>query len=573
MEMTLVPGYGELFGKGGRPYEEWLQGIASEVVINLFIALNNELNTTEPEKVQQARLRAIVSERFTNQQIEALNNVYGAFFQRMPEYRDHVFGRMYILNLLVREFKRNEQGENFNTTPDQEFRIFMAYLQVVDEINTNIAKAWEDIFKPGTNEYQIIWPAFMDQYMFNHQADSLFELLKLLCFCKYSYDHLRASLKEYINLLGFENMGQFANSHKQLLESTLKTSPDKLFQKLNFIQPLSGTDTSHLTAQSINPLLGNPKLTLPDIRKFPLYKNYDQLYMIIDEDSYRKKVYRGPFFDIFHTTQLKNSKDFNQHCLDISKGTMEEMVFRSICSFLTKTKHEVLHFDDNSLSQPDAYHRKNKTVMMIEYKDYIFKESIVNSHDFNEIKTYIDEKFVKTPKEKPKGITQLANQIELLYNGKYSFDKEVNDYFRKGKCITIYPVIAYSDFMFSVPGVNKYLDELLKQQLAATNYKNLNIKPVTLVNIEIFYDYCLRHGSFAGFTDLVDRYREIIRNRLRKFEKEASVNNFLSARSSFDEVYQSILLEHLLKNKPDSSIVNFMTNNIGLTQEVLDETL
>jgi hypothetical protein len=232
----------------------------------------------------------------------------------------------------------------------------------------------------------------------------------------------------------------------------------------------------------------------------------------------------------------------------------------------------VLHFDDNSLSQPDAYYRKNKTVIMVEYKDYIFKESIINCRDYGEIKSYIDEKFVEGRKGKPKGITQLKNQIDLLYNQKYSFDKEVNELFSKGKSITIYPVIAYSDFMFSIPGVNKYLNELFQAQMTTT-YENAVIKPVTLLNIEILFDFCLRQSDFNGITHLIDRYWNIIRSRLGKFDREAGTDNYLSARSSFDEVYQNIFLAELQKKKADSSIVKFIPPYIGLTQSILDEIL
>lgn len=115
--------------------------------------------------------------------------------------------------------------------------------------------------------------------------------------------------------------------------------------------------------------------------------------MVIDEDMYRKKLYRGPFFEIYYETSLKSSKKLNQHSQDISKGTMEEICFRSICTILNKSKHNVLHFDDNSQSQPDAYSRNNKKVMMVEYKDYIFKEEIISEGDFDKTKNYIDEKF------------------------------------------------------------------------------------------------------------------------------------------------------------------------------------
>lgn len=149
----------------------------------------------------------------------------------------------------------------------------------------------------------------------------------------------------------------------------------------------------------------------------------------------------------------------------------------------------------------------------------------------------------------------------------------MNQMLEAGKTITIYPVICYSDFMFSMPGVNKYINELFQAQLLDMQFTNLAIKSGTMVNIEKLYDYCLRHGDLLSFTELIDRYWKIIDNRKQKFAKELTVNHYLQIRSGFDEIYQSVCFKELSKKKEDTSVLKKLTDLIGLKDEQINEHL
>lgn len=217
--------------------------------------------------------------------------------------------------------------------------------------------------------------------------------------------------------------------------------------------------------------------------------------MVIDQDICRKKLYRGPFFEIHSETSLKSKKSFTDHCSDIADEAMEKICFRALCTLLRKSNHDVFEFDDNSQSLPDLYTRSKRKVILIEYKDYIFKEKLITKVDFDEIRNYIGERFVLSDRKKPKGITQLANQIESLCKKQFEFDPLLNNMLENGKIVTIYPILCFSDFMFSMPGVNKYINELFKEQLSRKDLPNLVIKPVTMINLEKMFDFCTRHGN------------------------------------------------------------------------------
>ena len=59
---------------------------------------------------------------------------------------------------------------------------------------------------------------------------------------------------------------------------------------------------------AINEKIDFEKIGLSDIRKYPLYKTENGKFMIIDEDMLIKKIYKGPLFETYYETSLKNVK-------------------------------------------------------------------------------------------------------------------------------------------------------------------------------------------------------------------------------------------------------------------------
>lgn len=319
--MILVPGYSELFNEERKTYDDWLEDIPSEVVLMLFVGLNNELQSPEEEWEKQKRLLNIVTERYTAEHKAILNNAYAPFIRRGIPFQ--IFSRRYLVPAILKELKRNHQSQNYNTTPEQEFRIFMAYLLVIDELNEEMSNTLDRATKKETtSEYEVLWPTFIDQYEYNHQVDAAFEFVRLLCYCRHTLTHLRPFLKEYLASKGISNLSQFLAANKQIGDTTINYEPDKFFRKFRFIDPSPGVDRTFLESLTINHRIGDVKLTLTDIRKFPLYKTVNNKYIVLDDDFYRRKIYVGPFFEIYYGTSLRQTKNFNQHSSEISKGVV-----------------------------------------------------------------------------------------------------------------------------------------------------------------------------------------------------------------------------------------------------------
>lgn len=577
MKVIVIPGYSDFFGNKTRTYESLLEDVSSDVVIKLIISLNNELNVNESVSEQQIRLRKIVSSRYTKEQLLLLDNGVRKFKLKMPHYDGMIFGRRYLLSMLLRELKRNHKCDTDIDNPIHEFNFLLAYLIVIDEVKEGDGQVLHRIQmaeKDEMSRLNMVWAGFVNQYEFNHNVNSVFELFRLVCFSKYCYSNLKTYTKELINKNGFKSLSEFLSSYYQLLSSTLNVQIDKPLKKLYFINPKDDVDRTHLRSQSINKVNNKTSLRISDIRKYPLFETEEKQFMVIDEDFYRKKIYKGPLFEIYYDTGLKNIMTFPDYKTKISKDLFEGICFKAILSSLRKSKYDAVYFDHDIKSQPDLYFRRANKIILVEFKDYLFPDSVVEGIDVESVRKYIDERFLVSDKGQSKGINQLTSHVKNLYAGKFDFDKGLSTLLEKNKKIEVYPIICYSDFFFSMPGINEYLSSEFKKRVKDFTYNN-SLENVTLVNLEILFDFSTKDGDFGRLINFINRYWSIIGNRKSKSVKNGGMDNFLSARVSFDEIYESIFKKELKQqvesknNKKLDEILDMVGISDGFLEEVL----
>lgn len=572
--MVTIPGFQDLFPRQNGSYEEFVKDIPSEIVISVLIMMNSELNAPLPYAENQKRIRNIVSFRYSKEQLAMLNAAFAKYRQRTKGYYDDdLFGRRYLLAMILRELNSFRSFEIADTSPQHEFNILMAYLCMVQEVNDKdhaLMPDPQENAKDPLGAYRMIWATNFNQYDFNENADAGFQFLKLLCLVPYALQHYRGYAKEYLNKMGFKTFGQLLHSIHVVTMSTLTYKKEEVLSKLSYINPLQGVDESHLKSQAINSEIGKRELTLNDIRKAPLFYNHRDKYMVIDADLYHRKTYKGPFFELYYSTGLSKQQSFNQYSATISLNVLEKMFFKGIFSGLRASKYDCLHFDDNSDLSPDCYYRRSKTIFLTEFKAYLFPDELASNPDFEKIKEYIDRRFVKTEGGKAKGITQLINQINRLYANEFEFDEKFKNELHSKK-VTIYPVICHNEFNFSMPGINEYLNTQFVNGLSTEVKGKFDIKPLLLINLDVLYDLMLRGGTFKEVEAFLERYHRIIESRNRQMQKQLHADNFLRAKSSFDEMYNSLFFPELKNIPKTSNVTRRLQNLIGIEQAQLDE--
>lgn len=248
------------------------------------------------------------------------------------------------------------------------------------------------------------------------------------------------------------------------------------------------------------------------------------------------------------------------------------MCFSNIMRALPKANHAILHFDDRSDNVPDCYFRHNKTAMLIEFKGYLFPDDLSANPNFDKIKKYIDERFILNEKGKAKGVGQILNQLKLLKENNFDFDVDYKNKLH-GKRIRVYPIIVHTEFHFSMPGISEYLNEAFQNQLDEETKNHFEIKPLSIINLEVLFHFVFHRGDFTQLSELLDRYQNILKNRKDFYTKQKSVDTFLRSKASFDEIYRSIFLPEIEKvHKAVNSPLD-LAELIGIKQEELDEVL
>jgi hypothetical protein len=130
-----------------------------------------------------------------------------------------------------------------------------------------------------------------------------------------------------------DKMGQLVNSYFQIWNALQITRPGLPLQK--FVPSKPSSEAKHLDHLCINPLIGNRGLTLLDLKKKPLYLDAQFGYLVMDREFLTKHIFRGPYFDLHRTTDLK-SLVYDTYSIRISTDVLEKAYFRSIMRQLHK---------------------------------------------------------------------------------------------------------------------------------------------------------------------------------------------------------------------------------------------
>lgn len=599
MQPTLVIGYNTFFGELDETYEDLIKDLPSHLVIKLCVILNNELSAPIDSGEIQKRLISLVSQRFTPEQNAALNKVaYRFYIDSDEKYTGYVFGRRYLIAMLLKELNNYRDFNSDEESPILEYNFLKSYLLIVDEVN----KADNDLFDSikmveedplslvedvintdndltnSTNPvgddpfslYKILWTPFISQFEFSEKTDIGFETFKLAAFLEYSLRKFRPYLIEYLIGLGFKTIGNLHASFKHLNLMTQRYAPNDIFTKLVYTNIGEGQNDEHLRKQSINQIIGREEpITLFDIKKYPLYLNADKGYTFIDGDIYNKKIYKGAFFDLYRETSLKNELKFVPYSGDISKNVLESKCLQIVLRLLNKSVRDLLYFDDGTESIPDGYLRSGNKIFLFEFKANIISDNLTSNPNFDKIKEFIDTRLGS----KKKGVGQLIQQIKDLLDNKFVFDKGLK-YLLDRKKLIVYPIICHIEHTFALPGINKYLDDKFQEQLSPDQRNKLEIKPTTVIDLQVLFDFTRSGKELKDFEVLLNRYHKIVDQRRKKLNKKRSKQTtFLRAYMSFDELYHSLYLKEIKNNPAIEISLTAFIRSLGLTTEILNENL
>jgi len=240
------------------------------------------------------------------------------------------------------------------------------------------------------------------------------------------------------------------------------------------------------------------------LRNHFLFKHNEYQFYILNVNFLIDQFYKAQVFSLKNFFKEKGVD--NNFLSNKAKEFMEEMYLPKIISACFPSY--INYYNKNAKNSKgdelcDAYFRNNNNnICLIEFKDVLLNAKIKNLQDKELLYDEFDIKFVNNQNGKPKGITQILNAINDIIKNNVIFDT-----LPQYQIIEIYPVIVYTDFTFSVEGLNAIFKERFRKKIKNIEVENYNIHDITFINLsyfELHEDY-LSKGILNIF-DLIDNY-------------------------------------------------------------------
>ena len=551
MKASTVPGYLDLFSDQNDKYEYLVEKIPSETVIRICAALNNELNGPGGAIAGQDSIYRAITHRFSDEQKADLKVRLSLFQKKIGDGNQiRLFATRYLLDMILKELNNFREAGEYTDDIENEYKLLKAYLLVTDETAKKDQNSidFESLKKVDPDLlFKLMWLPLLGQFEYNEKSNLLFETYKSFCFFKYVSIEYRPYLKEFINRLGFNSVGEYLNSFSKIgmsIANTDNTAP--MLRRLNYIVPKEGIDHTHLKKLSAN-LLSQTEFKLVDIKKAPLcYAQNRNGYIVIDYNYINKKMFRGAFFEICHETSLTTSfaltakqrnTIFNNYSQKVS-NEFEKSYFMPVMKLFNTGNKATIHFDNGSKSVPDCYMRVGNRVFLFEYKAYVFPEEHIVEPNFEKMKKYLDNRFVQSDTKSSKGVGQLLKQLDCIINKEFHFDSSLYKV-HKESGLYIYPIIIYNDFNFSMPGFNTYLNNKLMEELPKLQGDRMNIYPLVMTNLETIMDMAVVGQDVTHFEAGIHNYFKYLEYFHRLFAFAPNQMNLVESNKSFDEFYKT----------------------------------
>jgi hypothetical protein len=569
MKVSVVLGYKDIFPEQQDRYEDLMEELDSESAIRVCSALNNELNGAGGMQGNQGNVLKDIALRFTNEQKLDWDNRFKTYLEKDElKAAPVLFNNRNFLEMVIRELaRRSTVSENKEALPITEYNFLKAYMLVGDELAL-VDHAVMDKLNPSKADplflMKIIWASTVTKFEYLEKSSQIFETVKTMCFLKFLLNSAyHPYLKEYLEKLHLNSPGAYLMGFRQLMNSIDNFDPNSpLLKRLNYIMPNENVDQTFLRHLSVN-LKEQKQFKLADIKKAPLcYAADRRAYMVIDYNFLIKKMYRGAFFEICHTTSLTRDKEkeerdclFNTYVSQVSDA-LEHTLFKPVMEQLfLKHKPEIVHFDDQTPNVPDCYCRIGNVIFLFEYKAYTFPEEQILKPDFDKFISYLEERFVKSDSESPKGISQLYNQIKIAYE------------LHQSEILHIFPILVHSDFNYTMPGTNRYLHEKFTDLLSKFCPDNLRIAPLVMINLETILDLSITGKTINDLGISIEKFIEFVNQNQQEFAKTASQTALLRASSSFDAFYH----QHIAAPSREISIPEKIKELVALAKISIDE--
>lgn len=477
---------------------------------------------------------------------------------------DHKYGRtLTIFNeWLVTEFIKYElvnytpkDPEDNRSSERLEFLVIIKYLKFTEDLINRKEHKRVVLSPAGQVDYlKTSYQSHIKQYHFSGGSNLLYEVIQAYCFLKIIKELEPEYYSNYSDLYKIPDPWKLATAIAPIVRD--HTFNDTLQRSIPIIEIEKNSEYERIFLNKIldiDEYEANESLKkrFIGIESKPLLKLEGNEYCVMSWRFLQQSIGTNLIFDFYKRSGI-NSK---YHTLPLFKSHVvslhitERTLFRTIMKVLYEKRYVSVFFDDDSaLGLPDCYIRERNTIYLIEFKDLLFNNSIIESSTYDEFKQYIRSKLIENHKGKPRGIGQIISQIRHLNTKNYLFDKFSEKGFRR-RSISIYPIIVYTDKHYSFPGVNQYITDYLINHCPETSFKLIH-EP-TLISLSYIFERLVMFKEKRLDKIIKDYHRKI--NKSRNKIQNKSYNNYNEGLENLEGMYASVELTPLFYDEESES--------------------
>jgi len=571
MEIAVVPTYKDIFKEDPPEIKDLIADVPSKLGISLFSIINAELFLGGNGEDTQLKIFKFIIQRFSYMQKRQLFKGISPYIKEGNNFIS-LFNIAYSTAFIEYELLNFRDFEIEDTNPDQEFRVFKSYLILIQNINEKDSKIFDEVPLEEIKKEEFFqvktWPLIIKQFEFNYKVEPMFQAIKSIAMLDFLSKNSKT--REYYNnfLLVVQKYSawHYIFDFLEIVKVSFNYNNNLKFRNFSIIVTPEFEPFLDFFSIDVNSFRADKQLHIDyyGIKKKPLFRLQECTYIVMNWNFFYNQINLGLLFDFYNRSGIKHLyKKFPDFQNFIATHVSEDLLFKKLLNKSFKKGFNKVVFDDKSSDAlPDCYYREGKYIFLFEFKDYLIDKNVIHNANYNEIKKYVDFKFICNQEGKSKGIRQILRQIKDLNVSPYYFDNFIEKGIKK-RNIVIYPIIVYTNFFYSMPGLNNYLNNEFRAELnvyfSSDKFELGQVRDITMIDLEFFYRNFLNlERGLIDFRKLINMYHARLKAQTKKASKSNDVNDFIKAFSSFDEM------------KSNNVNKKFPSGNRGFVESLLD---
>lgn len=360
---------------------------------------------------------------------------------------------------------------------------------------------------------KMFWPLLLPETDVNEVIRLEYEMYRLKCFIEEiekEYPDATCTIDLFFQERGYENYSSYASTLSIIFI-------DYISSYTNHNELKSGIKESEQTRKLFASLMVNDKSinSYLDLKSYPVYY-CNGVYFVLHWNYLLNQIFIGTFMALKERLNKAGFQDIKK----TSGLIIEKTLFRNVLTTSFSRYWQRALFDDESKGKPDAMFKIGNHLFIIELKDSLMSENVMESLDYKSIENHIIRTFIQS-EGKRKAIQQLVVYIEKYENNEYE-----NDGFPYNKRLNIYPIIIYTDYKYRINGLNHFLSvkfgELIYQKDIQKSTKQ-RIRPLTVIGLDCMFNLQLKfQDKKLKFADAIDNYHRHIKIREKKYENKGA---------------------------------------------------